>query len=57
MRAWNKKRKPKHHSKAKWVTTYLFDYCWVTDLKTHDVITISKAYRPLNYLKIIKSQN
>lgn len=32
MRCWNKKKKPKHHSKSKWVKGIYHDYFVVVDM-------------------------
>lgn len=32
MRAYNRKKKPKHHSKVKWIKRIYHDYCVAVDM-------------------------
>lgn len=49
MRAWNKKRKPKHHSKVKWRVYYFFKRCLVTEVKSRTHKKITEVYKPLEH--------
>ncbi len=56
MKAWNKKRKPKYHSKVKWKENYLILMCWVINTKKHKQKIITSTHTPLKYNKRLRKK-